>query len=685
MKALAAGFAALCAFAVSASLLAADAGTTGWRGNGTGVFPNADPPTKWERRCKSVAGEIRTSARKPAGAAAGTPIEDAYIGEWLLLGPVAGDASVDAALSPEEGDKAGGAAWSRKTFPSAISQARKDAAAPWNVAIDGDFVDLNRLGKGTRQAAWAHVYLNSPRAGKVALALAYSDSIKVWVNGNEVYAGDKPAHSPLNSSSHYTVNAFGTFPDAPRANVELKQGWNHLLMKVAQSQNPENKAWYFNVRVVPTTDADYESKGIVWETKMPSWGRANPIIVGDKVFAVSEPDELVCLNKKDGKILWVRSTTWLDAVSEKERAENPAFKPAVELAEKLRQAATWKERQAIRAQLYPAMVKVDATRFKMPTSYHAPAYGFTTAAPVSDGSRVYVYFGHGIVAAYDLAGKLLWCRTVLDMGNVADYNNSSPLLVGDKLILLRYQTRAFNKLAGEVVWTSVYEKPAIDQWHNVEATVTAHSPSAARVGGVDVVLSWGRRPLRVSDGKMLSEKVLPTHWPTAVVAGEFVYDFNDMNVTRWRLKSESADRMELTDETKVYTGSDLNNYASVLLHEGLLYGWEFMGMLRVFDAQTLQPVWKQQFPAKLWFHYNACGCAASPAAAGKYVYLRDNQGDTFVIEAGRAYKPVSVNRIEDWVAGREFWNVQEETYSSPIFEGARMYVRDQESLYCVGK
>jgi hypothetical protein len=43
------------------------AGVVGWRGNWTGRFPAADPPTAWYRRSKSPVSDIRYSARKPKG------------------------------------------------------------------------------------------------------------------------------------------------------------------------------------------------------------------------------------------------------------------------------------------------------------------------------------------------------------------------------------------------------------------------------------------------------------------------------------------------------------------------------------------------------------------------------------------------------------------------------------------
>ena len=59
----------------------------GWRTDGTGLFPDTDPPVTWERRSKAVSG-LRSRAGKPGAGDAGVPIPDGIIREWLVLGPI---------------------------------------------------------------------------------------------------------------------------------------------------------------------------------------------------------------------------------------------------------------------------------------------------------------------------------------------------------------------------------------------------------------------------------------------------------------------------------------------------------------------------------------------------------------------------------------------------------------------
>ena len=41
---------------------------------------------------------------------------------------------------------------------------------------------------------------------------------------------------------------------------------------------------------------------------MPGGSYATPIIVGDNLFVVSEPSDLICLDKNTGQIKWIRSS-----------------------------------------------------------------------------------------------------------------------------------------------------------------------------------------------------------------------------------------------------------------------------------------------------------------------------------------------------------------------------------------
>lgn len=57
------------------------------------------------------------------------------------------------------------------------------------------------------------------------------------------------------------------------------------------------------------------TKNVVWKTKMPSWSNASPVLAGGRIFVCSEPFTLLCIDAKDGEILWQKTNSYLDALA----------------------------------------------------------------------------------------------------------------------------------------------------------------------------------------------------------------------------------------------------------------------------------------------------------------------------------------------------------------------------------
>src|SRR5213078_4288518 len=87
----------------------------GWRGDWTGRYPGATPPTQWERRVKGITSQIKYQAAKPGGEPAGEshPLEYFTIKEWLVAGPFDGDVDKDFVGGEEKLEPGAGATWKR--------------------------------------------------------------------------------------------------------------------------------------------------------------------------------------------------------------------------------------------------------------------------------------------------------------------------------------------------------------------------------------------------------------------------------------------------------------------------------------------------------------------------------------------------------------------------------------------
>lgn len=95
-------------------------------------------------------------------------------------------------------------------------------------------------------AAYALVYVKSPDARKAIMSVGSDDGVKAWINGKQVIA--------TNTSRAAT-------PDQDEASVDLKAGWNEVLLKITQGGG--EWGYYFDLldpQKKPMTDLVYGPK-----------------------------------------------------------------------------------------------------------------------------------------------------------------------------------------------------------------------------------------------------------------------------------------------------------------------------------------------------------------------------------------------------------------------------------------
>ena len=112
------------------------------------------------------------------------------------------------------------------------------------------------------------------------------------------------------------------------------------------------------------------TEGVLWSADMPGPSAATPAVWGDNVFLTAanfEKEELLamCLDRKTGKVKWQHSV-------------GSGYKPS--------NLGT-------------------AVRLDDRSNYASPS-------PVTDGKRVYFFYGNGDLVAFDVAGKKLWQRQI---------------------------------------------------------------------------------------------------------------------------------------------------------------------------------------------------------------------------------------------------------------------------------
>src|SRR5262249_26304194 len=160
-------------------------------------------------------------------------------------------------------------------------------------------------------------------------------------------------------------------------------------------------------------------------------------LVGDRLFVMAEPDELLCIDRKTGRIRWTASHSYYDALPESDRKAKTAFKEKIDpLVASLKKETDRGKRVALRGQIRKELLAIDAEKLAIRANDHFASHfgivGFTSPSAVSDGKHVWVWCGNGVAACHDLAGKRKWI-TRIETRELA--YASTPTLVDDVLVV----------------------------------------------------------------------------------------------------------------------------------------------------------------------------------------------------------------------------------------------------------
>jgi outer membrane protein assembly factor BamB len=392
------------------------------------------------------------------------------------------------------------------------------------------------------------------------------------------------------------------------------------------------------------------SENIRWKVQVPGVAWSSPVVWGDRVFvttAISDSPqespkkglyfggdrpaprqatyrwEVLCLNRDDGKLLWQRV----------------------------------------------------AVERKPSTSIHIKN-SYASETPVTDGERLYAYFGAAGLYAYDFDGELVWKK---DLGSYKTRfgwgTASSPALDGDRLFVQNDNEEqsflvAFDKRTGDELWRaerdekSSWSTPFV--WRNKKRTELV-TCATKRVRSYDP-----------ATGKMLWELAGMSSIcsPTPVASDELLYVSSgyvmDSKRPLFAIRAGASGDISLTGDQTSNEGvawcQKLGGayMPSPVLDGGQIYVLYDRGFFASFDAKTGRPIYEKQR-----IEPGAGGFTASPWVYGGKLFCLNEDGDTFVIQAGREFKIVGKNSLDD------------QFMASPAMSGNILFLRGMSHLYSI--
>lgn len=384
----------------------------------------------------------------------------------------------------------------------------------------------------------------------------------------------------------------------------------------------------------PTTWSD--TQNVKWKTELPGPGTSSPIVVGERVFLTcwtgygatkgksSLSRELVCVDRASGKVKWAKSIA----------GESPAD-------------------------------QFDG---------YLPEHGYASHTPASDGDKVFVYFGRGGAAAFDLEGKQLWH---VKLGNSANQKNwgsaASPVLYKDTVILTASEEAhavvALDKQTGKEVWRA--PGAALEYVFGTPVLVG----SAAQP---ELVFSlpeelWALNP---DTGKLrwFAMSNLPGNIAPSVVVGDgVVFAFGGFPQLG-AVAVKTGGKGDVSGTHRLWQTRDSTYVPTPVLHEGRLYVVTDQGFALCLDAKTGELVFKERLPGAGATGRGGKPFYASAVLANGNIYAVSRRNGVFVIEAKPQFKLVAHNSL---TADSTQFN------ATPALSGKELFLRSDKFLYCL--
>jgi len=315
-------------------------------------------------------------------------------------------------------------------------------------------------------------------------------------------------------------------------------------------------------------------------------------------------------------------------------------------------------------------------RVENPKEGH-PFNSYASPTPVAEPGRVYITFGSpGTVALDSRTGKVLWERRDLECDHFRGAG-SSPILFRNLLIMHfdgidQQYVIALDKDTGRTVWKT----PRSIDFKDLDATGRPKgdgdfrkaytTPQIIEVNGQPLLVSLGGKAMygydpmtgkerwRVEERRShtastrpvsgLGMVFYPTGWEATELLAVRPDGAGDLTATHvvWRL------------------ARGVPNKPSILFVDGLIYMVNDTGIASCVDAKTGTLVWQSRVAGTF---------SASPLYAAGRVYLFDEDGKTTVLEAGREFKVLAENLLDNGFM------------ASPAVVGDALILRTSRDLY----
>lgn len=300
--------------------------------------------------------------------------------------------------------------------------------------------------------------------------------------------------------------------------------------------------------------------------------------------------------------------------------------------------------------------------------YHQRYGSYASNNPVTDGKRVWAFFGSHGIYCFDLNGKKIWEKEsgVQMRMRMAFGEGTAAVLDRDALIL------NFDHEGEDFIWV-LDAATGKERWRKTREEISNWAaPLVVEHEGVRQVIVSAPNKVRAYDlknGELLWEcaGLGANTIPAPVHANGIVYvmsGFRSPNMLAIKLGRKGD--LTGTDAVLWTTNKGTSYTPSPVLHEGKFYMLTDSGMISCLDAATGKPFYER---VRLPKPYNF---KASLVGANGKLYLSSENADVIVVKMGETYEVLATNTLAD-----------QSFIATPAISGGDLYLRSETHLFCI--
>lgn len=369
-----------------------------------------------------------------------------------------------------------------------------------------------------------------------------------------------------------------------------------------------------------------------WKADLPGKGSSSPIVLGDRIFvtcysgygeaaggdAAQLARHLICVDKPSGKILWTKTV-----------------------------------KNSVEEDRYQGFIT---------------EHGYASGTPVTDGERVYAFFGKSGVFAYDLEGNELWNAGVGTSSSNRRWGSAASLIVhGDSVIVNASEEsrsiRSLDRKTGKENWKTeadllelAYGTPNVVKNGDRELLVLAVPQEVWALNPENGKLAW------------FCETKLPGNVsPSINTANGMIYVTGGYPATG-SVAFKAEGKGDITSKI-TWTSRDASYVASPVLHEGHLYWIDDKGVAFCANAETGKTVYRERLVGG-----GGRPVYASPVLCDGKLFIPSRWEGVYVIAAKPEFELLAENRFPD---DKSDFN------GTPAISGKQMFLRSDKALYCI--